>query len=473
MNRSRETKIAPAEATGGSWQYYHTVWLVIVAAWTTSYMVRLGFSPALVSLKEEFSLSYTEVGMLASAFFYAYTFTQLPAGVLGDRIGRRAVLTLAPIWWGLMALMTAFASSFTVLFVARFLTGVGQGCYFGNDRPVVNAYTPPTRAGVGQGVSMMGLGVGMALGIWLAGMIADRWGWRSVFVIFAIPSFVAGVVVWWKVKEPPRHAMPALPAWLWWMLAAFPVLLLGGTIGEMPVLQIAAFVAPIVFVVALTARERGLWNRDLWLVYAAGIAPMYCLWVIGIWSPAMFLEVGVRELERSSLLSSLLGVAAVPGLLLLGLLTDWLGGDRRSGKRLAAAVMTGLAVVMLAIALAVNAKAGAAILAGFVFVAGVLVWGVWPPIFAMLRQMTPTRLHGTSYGMNNTVNFIGSLVAPLLTGWLRDVSGSFVAGCYVAAGLALIGAITMLAVRAVSRADMSETAYAMVRSAHRRPTEGE
>jgi MFS family permease len=242
--------------------------------------------------------------------------------------------------------------------------------------------------------------------------------------------------------------MPPLPAWLWWTLAAFPVLLLSGTIGGMPAVQIAAFIAPIVFIVGLTLRERGLWNRDLWLTYAAGIAPMYCLWVIGIWSPAMFLDIGVRELEKSALLSSLLGVAAVPGLLLMGLLTDRFGPSGAGGKRLASGVMVALALAMLAMALAVKVKASAPTLAGLVFVCGILVWGVWPPIFAMLGRMTPTRLHGTSYGMNNTINFTGSLVAPLVTGWIRDVSGSFVAGCYAAAGLALVGAVIILAVRA-------------------------
>ena len=80
--------------------YYQTVWAVLIFAWLTNYLVRMGLSPVLVPIMREFQLSYAQAGLLATAFFYAYTFMQLPAGVLGDWIGKKAILVLAPVWWG-------------------------------------------------------------------------------------------------------------------------------------------------------------------------------------------------------------------------------------------------------------------------------------------------------------------------------------------------------------------------------------
>jgi len=155
------------------WEKYHTVWTIMIFGWVTNYMVRSSLSPLLIPILQEFKLTYAQAGILATAFFYAYTFMQLPAGHLGDRLGRKVVLVLCTSWWGLMSLLTGFARSFLSLFVFRFLTGVGEGAYFSNDRPIISAYTPERKRGLGQGISFIGLGIGMFIGVSLAGWICD------------------------------------------------------------------------------------------------------------------------------------------------------------------------------------------------------------------------------------------------------------------------------------------------------------
>jgi MFS family permease len=56
----------------------------------------MGFSALLPSIMQDLALSYTQAGVLASGFFGAYAAMQLPAGLLGDRFGRRRVLLGAP-----------------------------------------------------------------------------------------------------------------------------------------------------------------------------------------------------------------------------------------------------------------------------------------------------------------------------------------------------------------------------------------
>ena len=101
----------------------------MIFGWVTNYMVRSSLSPLLIPILQEFKLTYAQGGILATAFFYAYTFMQLPAGHLGDRLGRKVVLVLCTSWWGLMSLLTGLAHSFSSLFIFRFLTGVGEGAH--------------------------------------------------------------------------------------------------------------------------------------------------------------------------------------------------------------------------------------------------------------------------------------------------------------------------------------------------------
>lgn len=398
------------------WQYYHQVWLVMILGWIANYMVRAGLSPVLVPIREEFGLTYAEAGLIASALFWAYAATLFPAGYLGDRIGRKVVLVACTLWWTVGSVLTGLAHSFSALFLARFLTGVGQGSYFSNDRPVIAAYTPRDKLGFGQGVSFVGLGTGMAVGYVLGGLISSYLGWRWVFFLFAVPSFLAALLILRVIREPPApRRVGASPA------------------PEGTPLR-ALFTSP-----------------DLWKLYLGGIPAVYALWMAGTWAPAMFTELGVDTVARSSVLSSLIGISAAPGLILTGFLSDALAtrGLGRKGLIAAEFLLTALSLFLMgwAVRRGWSAASGAVIL----FLVGVFAWGHWAAFYALIADIVPADVRGSCYGLTNSINFIGSLVAPPLTGWVKDLTGSFAWGCYLCVLFLFVGAALILAVRPAFR----------------------
>ncbi len=382
----------------------------MVFGWVTNYMVRSSLSPLLIPILQEFDLTYAQAGILATAFFYAYTFMQLPAGHLGDRFGRKIVLVLCTGWWGLMSLLTGLAHSFTSLFIFRFLTGVGEGAYFSNDRPIISAYTPEKKRGLGQGVSFIGLGTGMFIGISLAGSIADLWGWRSVFILYAFPSFLASFLIYRCIDEPTRSEFKEKD---------------GREVSYSLIFK----------------------SRDLWLLYLGGIPGIYALWVVGTWAPAMFKELGVRTLAQSSFYSSLLGISAIPGLAITGLISDWLSRKGKGRKTLIAIEFFLISLCMLALGYGLKTKMNIYLFIIFFFMAGFFIWGHWAAFYALLPDIVPYEILGTAYGLTNTIHFLGSLIAPWATGWVRDVTASFSWGLYLAAIFCILGGILILTVR--------------------------
>jgi MFS family permease len=192
--------------------------------------------------------------------------------------------------------------------------------------------------------------------------------------------------------------------------------------------------------------------RSLWLLGAAGIAPIWTQWLIGTWGPALFVEVGVVELGRSALYASLLGLAAPPGLLTMGTLSDRM--LRRGVQRhvvFAAAILT-MAILTAVMGGIVQARGPAWLLAVVVFVTSFFVWGAWAPVYALTAELAPRRIMGIAFGVLNAVSFIASLLAPFLTGWIKDASGSFAWGCYLAAGVGAAAVPVALAVRGPRRA---------------------
>jgi len=392
------------------WEKYHTIWLIMIFGWVTNYIVRSALSPLLIPIMNEFGLSYAKGGILATAFFYAYTFMQFPAGYLGDRLGRKVVLVLCSSWWGLMSLLTGLASSFASLFLFRFLTGVGEGAYFSNDRPIISAYTPESKRGFGQGISFAGLGTGMFIGISLAGWISDLWGWRTVFLLYAFPSWLASFLIYRMVQEPPRQQVTKKEG------------------EKVPYSTIFK-------------------SRDLWLLYLGGISGNYALWVVGTWAPAMFQEIGVESLSRSSLYSSLLGVSAVPGLILTGLVSDKLMKGGKGRKGLIATEFFLISLCMFLLGYGLTVKISSSLFVFIFFMAGFFIWGHWAAFYALLPDIVPYEILGTAYGLTNTIHFLGSLIAPWVTGWVKDTTASFSWGLYISALFCVLGGILILAVR--------------------------
>ncbi len=389
------------------WEKYHTVWLILIFGWITNYMVRSSLSPLLIPIIQEFKLTYAQAGILATAFFYAYTLMQLPAGHIGDRLGRRFVLVICTCWWGLMSLLTGLANSFFSIFIFRFLTGIGEGAYFSNDRPIISAYTPERKRGFGQGISFIGLGIGMFIGILLAGWISDIFGWRAVFILYSIPSFLASLLIFLLIKEPKKGELKK-----------------GNSVSYSLIFK----------------------NRDLWLLYIGGISGIYALWVIGTWAPAIFKEMGVKTLAQSSFYSSLLGLSAIPGLSITGLISDRLIKKGKGRKGLIAIEFFLIALFMSFLGYGLEVKINLYVFIFFYFMAGFFIWGHWAAFYALLPDIVPYEILGTAYGFTNTIHFLGSIFAPWVTGWIKDFSASFSWGLYLGAIFCVLGGILILAV---------------------------
>ena len=251
------------------WQAYHTVWALIVFGWIGNYVVRMAFSPLLEAVRDEFALSHAQAGFVFSIFFYGYLAMQVPAGLLGDRLGRKRILVTGILLVAGSALLTGLASTLFVLGAARLLTGLAQGMYFANDRPLIASATPRERAAVGQGVSFSGLGLGTVLGLVVGGALGALMPWRRVFVLLSVLPLLSATLIGLLVPEPPRAGT-------------------GAPGRDRPATD------------ARTSRTRAVFgDRSLWLLGAAGMAPVWTQWLIGTWGPALFAEVGVPQIGQA------------------------------------------------------------------------------------------------------------------------------------------------------------------------------
>jgi MFS family permease len=385
---------------------YGAVWVLLVFAWVANYLVRMALPALLGPVMSELGLSYGEAGLLAAAIFYAYMAMQVPAGMLGDRVGRKRVVATGLVLCALASVATGFSGGFVALVLARLATGAAQGCLFSNDRVIIAGSTPPGRMALGQGVSFSGPGLGITLGLVLAGTLGEIMPWRWVFVVFALPPLLAAALVARFVPEPARPATPPSD----WPL------------------------------------RRLLGVRDLWILGIGCAMPLYVQFAIATWAPLMFAEIGVREVGRAGRWAGLQGLAAPPGLLAWGWVADRASRRGVARTRVMAAALVVSAATMLGVAGALEARASPTTLSALMLATVFCSWGIWGPSFAVLGQLVPRGVHGTAFGVFNTLAFLGAITGPVVTGALRDATGSFAAAAGVGAGVLLLGALLTTAV---------------------------
>jgi MFS family permease len=391
---------------------YRLVWAIIVYAWIANYLIRMALSALLPPIMAEFGLTYAQAGLLSATFFYAYTGMQLPAGVLGDRWSRKRMVLAGVLLSAGASVFTGLAGTLAALFAARLATGLSQGLLFSNDRVIIAATTPRDRIALGQGISFSGPGLGTTLGLVLAGALGAVLPWRDVFVLFSLPPLLAAWLLWRFVPEPPLATAARDPAWPF---------------------------------------RRVLRTRDFWLLAVSGMVPIYVQFLLATWGPALFMEAGVEDLARSASLASLQGLTAPLGLLVSGLVADRLHARGYHRKIVIALALVGSVGSVLAMGLVIQGQGqghrdGAAWLLTLALLAtSFFIWCCWAPAYAILGDLFPASILGRAFGAFNTICFLGAVASPYVTGWLRDLSGSFVAGLHGAAALSVLAVVGMMA----------------------------
>jgi len=332
---------------------------------------------------------------------------QIPSGLLGDRFGRRRILLLGLLGGALGAGLTGLAGSFGAVFLARALTGAFQGSLFSNDRAIIATVTPPDRIGLGQGVSFSGPGLGLTFGLVIGGLLVEVLPWRTVMMLFGLGPIAAALLI---ARYVP--ALPVPPA-------------------RVPVAERLGSLAS---------------NGRLCVLALISLCAIGDQFILATWAPLFFAEVGVSDSGRAGMYAALQGVAASLGMIVSGWAHDRLVERGYASKSVIVAGLGGLAVSMLAMAAVIGQRSILG-LAVVLFVAAFFCWSIWGAVYTLLARMVRPEELGTAFGFSNSISFLGAIVGPIATGWVRDLTGSFSAGCVLASTLALAGVALAIALR--------------------------
>ena len=146
----------------------------------------IGF--ALPYIREEFNISNTEAGLIISLFFGGYAIFQIPSGFIIKKIGVKKALSggmiLTSVFTGIMGIVDT-ASHLKIL---RFLVGVAEAPVAIGSTSTINNWFPPKEKGTASGIFLAGSKVGPLIVPPLCAWIIMTFGWRQIFIFFAMPG---------------------------------------------------------------------------------------------------------------------------------------------------------------------------------------------------------------------------------------------------------------------------------------------
>jgi MFS transporter, Spinster family, sphingosine-1-phosphate transporter len=391
--------------------------LVLTLVNLVNYLDRYVVAALVESLKRsELAPTDTELGALQTAFLLVYMVASPVFGALADRgVSRPRLLAAGVAVWSVATLLSAFATSYAALFLARAAVGIGEAAY-GTVAPAMIAdQYPRERRGRAFAIFYCAIPIGSALGYVVGGAVDHLAGWRAAFMVAAAPGLLLSLAAL-RLPDPERGAMDDI--------------------------------APAVAAGARGAYRRLVRNVPYVLTVLGYAAYTFAIGGMAFWMPA-FLERarGVPRAEATVLFGGIVVATGFLGTFAGG----WLGDKLVRRWRNAYLGLSGLATLAAApLAVLVFASPSRPVWLGALVLAELLLFASTGPVNSVIVNVVAPGERASAVALSIfAIHALGDVPSPSLIGRISDATSLATGVLVVPVAIALSGAIwTFAALRA-------------------------
>jgi EmrB/QacA subfamily drug resistance transporter len=371
---------------------------------------------ALPSIQRRLDASLTGLQWVVDAYAITLAALILTAGALADRYGRRLVFAVGVVVFSVASFLCGAAWNVATLDIARALQGIGGAALFATALALIGAeYTGPERAGA---IAVWGatVGLGVAAGPLLGGILTDSLGWRWVFFVNVPVGAFAFTVAARKLRESrdPNARRTDVAGLVSFSAALFLIvqaLLRGNDAGWSSAQILGSLLGGIAllaaFVVIEVWQERPMLDVSLFRrpAFVGVQLATFCIGA-GMFALFPFLSIYLQDILGNSPLGAGLRFLPITAFVfVVPLATRKLSGRVPIWLLLS----TSLAVASLGVLLMENISPGSrwtALLAGFI-VSGIGIGLANPTIAAAALKVVDPARTGMASGISNTARIAG------------------------------------------------------------------
>lgn len=398
----------------------YRVLLLLCSLTTLTYLDRICISIVGVRLKTDLGLNYEQFGWVLASFSLAYALFEIPSGMLGDRIGPRAVFIRIVLFWSLCTALTGLATGLIGLLAIRFLFGVGESGTYPNILIVTSRWFPVNETG--RSLTWVGIGsqIGSAIAPLIIVPIAAVYGWRMPFFVNA---FIG--ILW------------ALVCYAWFR--DFPAQMRNISVNELKLIEYNRRYSINQHLISAKIIFK---NRTLWALMLMYFCCQWSNYFFVAWMP-VYLQESLHFSENNmKMITSLLFIVGIGGYIVGGYAGDWLPKKKglRFGRRfvgLTGLFACGVFIFFAAIAHQPIVASACLIAANGCFSFGVMV------SYAVCNDIGRNNA-GTVTGAMNFCGQMGAFTMSLLFGKLADATHNFNQPLFIVAAVMMSGGLLWL-----------------------------
>jgi MFS family permease len=395
---------------------------LLVAGGALNYVDRATLSVANKLIQDDLGIPIAKMGLLLSAFLWAYAFSQLPVGALIDRFGPRKLVGLGLMAWSVAQAAGGFVTGFATFIVARLALGIGEAPLFPGGARVVRDWFAVERRGFATGLCQAASSLGTFIAVPLSTFLMLAISWRWMFIIVGAVGVVLALI-WWRVHRDPAE-IDLTPDEIDYLTEG----------DENSTTRRPSF-----------ADWRHLFaHRTTWGMIGGFFGTIYTLWLYVSWLPFYL------EHERHMSIAEVGIVASIPfffgfvGGIVGGWLCDFL--TRRgmtpmgSRKFLVCLALFGIAGCTAGtVMIPVNA-----VILTLISVSMFLVYVASSAAWAAVPIAAPSHFTASLGSIQNFGGYLGGALAPMLTGFIVQRTGSFSQALLLSAAITVAGGIAYL-----------------------------
>ena len=332
------------------------------------------------SLAAEWSLGPLDLSKLFGAGLVATVLGSIFLSPLADRFGRRPLILLGLGLSILGMAASALAPDMTTLIIARFVTGLAVGLLLPTINTLVAEAVPREERSLSVAFMQAGFGVGAGVGGLLSVGLLGLWGWPAVFLLGAVASVIVAIAVAMKMPESAAYGVQAAST-------------------------------------QESAAAKGRLRDIAVPIGLAGVAFFCCLlsfYFISNWTPKLLVDGGMGDAAAVTA-GALLAIGGVLAAIAIGYLSM-----RRNLLPVVALFCVAAALLMIVMG---QGGASSALILPVTFLLGIVIAGVQIGMYTVFPSLFPPAQRAGATGIAIGFGRLGSVVSPVLAGFLLEQGG--------------------------------------------------
>ena len=387
-------------------------WLILAVAWAAflmSFADRLAWANAAPYVSGELNFPLVALGVFVTAFYAGYVASNILAGLAGDWLGPRLTLTVSLLCLGAATLLFGLVRTVPAGLALQALMGLSAGADYVAGVKLIATWFGRLERGRAMGLFMTATSLAVVLTNLFVPYVIDTYSWRMAYLLLGLATTGLGLVAFALVRDAPDD---------------------------------------------LALRQRPdygalLRNRQLRLLGLAGFGALGGTWGFAFWASTLMRQAHHLSTTQSGWVLALFGGGAIVAKPAIGLLSDLIGGRRRT---LVIGCLLFFAVMLLVFSQLDGFTAFA--LAGPLL--GVGAFGYSPLMNAMVAEASGARLAASGAGLTNAFWGLGNVLVPIVVGFVFAATGAFSLAFVTLMAGPLFGAAVMLLTRDAPDTDVVE-----------------